>query len=251
MGLIILLVLLSLWLWGGRISRFQSLYSAPKLYQVNKLPLQQNHEVKQDFLADYPGLSQVDIFLTGSDGPTITLTLHIRTQCEAADDLRTAVANQPSEQSDDRAMYSFLFTPIDTSANGKFCFILAPTLLPEQDQDIGLLASQIDVYPQGRLFYEIPDINLETKTNVPQPALEGQYQNFLPLLLSSKPDDKNTDLAFQLHYNGPVIDTLSIFLERLAEYKPMWFGQGVFYILLFLMYCGGILWLVRLITSVE
>jgi hypothetical protein len=65
--------------------------------------------------------------------------------------------------------------------------------------------------------------------------LNPAYQLFLPLI-QKIPIYADIDTAFQLHYTGWHVETLSLLFTRLAAYKSYFWGTPWFYTVLLLIY---------------
>lgn len=248
LGGIILLALLILWLFLGRLSLFESLNSAGKLYNGNDIIwLDSAGEIKQEFTAIYPGLAGIDILVTNPKVNQVAVTLVVRESCQTSADLRRNTVISPEQDSDGRAIYSFTFAPVDESANRKFCFELETNAANK----MGVLVSYVDVYPDGELWYTPPP--KPPVSPAAEPAVITQidlpYRLFLPLLQKSEPSYDQADIAFNLHYNGPAALTLTTFGARLVAHKHYLFGSLGFYLFLLLGYLGGIILLLRVTLS--
>lgn len=250
LGGLLLLVLLTLWLFLGRLSLFESLNSAGKLYNGSDIIwLDSTGDIKQDFTATYPGLAGIDILVHGPKVNEVAVTLVVREDCQTSADLRRSTTISPGQDSDGRPIYSFTFAPIDESANRKFCFELETNSANE----VGALVNYVDVYPAGDLWYTPPP--KPPVSSVAEPAVTSQidlpYRLFLPLLQKSEPSYDRADIAFDLHYNGPAALSLVTLGARLVAHKHYLFGSLTFYLFLLLSYLGGIILLLRVTLSQE
>ncbi|GIK39950.1 MAG: hypothetical protein BroJett011_37830 [Chloroflexota bacterium] len=247
----LLLSLLFLLLFGmggsiGQGSLYLSRYSG-KLYEANVLWLSQRGKVEQEFVANYPGLSRIDVFVKWqNDSPEETpVSFYLRETCDAENNINTQQAMYPSGKVEDRTFYSFSFSPLSESTNRKYCFVLKSNT-PDDDKNlIGVLASSADIYPEGRAFYQPPPLSKtgSEHLNAPIPRSDSslEYRLFLPIILVTTPNYENIDLAFQLHYNmGWRLETFSVFFMHLAEHKPYLWGSPWFYIILMIVYISGV-----------
>lgn len=82
------------------------------------------HTAGQTFVAQHDGLAAVDVLLATYARPnTGTLTLHLRADPEAPDDLRTTTVDMARIA--DNAYQRFAFTPLPDSAGQSYYFVLA------------------------------------------------------------------------------------------------------------------------------
>jgi hypothetical protein len=206
------------------------------LYGANILWLDRQGEIKQEFMATYPGLDQIDIFVTGPQVGTTPVTLSLRPSCGSSQELRQSTAILPAGVDEGRLFYSFTFDPLDDSANLNYCFQLESQLSGEAENGLGVWASQTNAYPEGRGFYKPPP----RSNSVQPPPIPSPYRLFLPLIQANELKSATVDIAFQLHYAGLIPATLSVFLKRLVEYKPFVFGSVLFYGGVFLFYLVGV-----------
>jgi hypothetical protein len=239
-----LLLLLGVWWLIGQGSLHLSTYSG-KLYDGNVLWLSQSGKVEQQFVANYPGLNQIDIFVKWqNDHPAETaVSFYLRETCNAENSLNVQRVMYPSGKIDDRTFYSFRFPPLDESINQKYCFILKSDTPEDEKNVIGVLASSADVYPDGRAFYQPP---LSSKTNpdnasVLMPSNDSHiiHRLFLPIILVTTPNYENIDIAFRLHYGGWHLETVRVFFAHLVGYKPYFWRSQWFYIILVIIYFSG------------
>jgi hypothetical protein len=244
LGLTLLLLLGAWWSIGqGRL--YLSTYSG-KLYDANVLWLNQKSEVKQEFVANYPGLSQVDVFIKWqNDSPDKTpITFYLRETCDGENNLNAQQATYPSGMIDGRTFYSFSFPPLAESINQKYCLILKSDVPADEQNLIGVLASNADLYPEGRTFYQSPSSPKIGPDSVKAPVLLShssiEHLLFLPIILTATPDYKNIDVAFQLHYAGWHFETLSAFFMQLVGHKPYLWGSPWFYIILVIFYISAV-----------
>jgi hypothetical protein len=155
--------------------------------------------VGQTFVASYPGLYRIDIFLDTSDHTdTYDATFHLREGPQAANDLYSAHFD-PGGVEDD-AYHTFAFDPIRDSAGRTFYFFLSASQAEQGDAFV-LWKSREDTYPGGQAY-------------INGAPLEG-------------------DLVFLTYYEPPWFYRLITLLDRLAANKPGPWGDKTLYILLF------------------
>lgn len=257
-GLASLLLLIGgSWLFVGRLSLFQtasyiSLFGSwpRELYQSNVLWLSSGAEVRQTFVAKYPGLYKISVFLArqGELRPGVVVTFHLRESCASSTDLRQVTATISEADFAGDPFYPFIFPPLDSSAGRELCFILAATGPPARNGALGVQASQLDIYAEGEAMYEAP---LAAASLAVAEGAVGQlkpafgYKVFLPLIQRSPFAKDSFDVGFQLYYDGRPLATIGVFLGRLAEHKPYFLGRAGFYIFLGGAYLVGLLILIR------
>lgn len=259
LGGLLLLIVTGIWLSIGRLALFQSsslidfgLDPARELYQQNALWLSAGAEVRQEFVSEYPGLSQIDIFLFTREklDDELTLALHLKESCDSPGDLRRVAVAVAADESNGEVFYPFTFFPIDESTDQKLCFVLEPLLVPGDKKAAGVWASSADVYPAGEAFYEAPLQEVEPR---PDDAAEVRltrskfkHKIFLPVIYAAQKSlPPSFDVGFQLHYRGRPLDTISVFGARLVEHKPYFWGSPWFYIFLLVIYTIGVFLLMR------
>jgi hypothetical protein len=240
-----LLLLLGAWWSIGQGSLYLSTYSG-KLYDANVLWLSQRAEVEQEFVANYPGLSQVDVFVKWQNDPPdkTVVSFYLRETCDAENNLNAQQATSPSGKIDGRTFYSFSFPPQGESINQKYCFILKSDMPSDEKNLIGVLASSADVYPDGRAFYQLPPSSKIGSDNIsaltPPSDSSLEHQLFLPIILATTPNYEKIDVAFQLHYEGWHLENIRVFFMHLVGYKPYIWGSPWFYIILVIIYVSGV-----------
>lgn len=158
----------------------------------------------QTFIAEYPGLSHVEILLaTYARRNTGTLVFHLREAADTADDLVTLTVD--AAKAKDNAYNTFEFTPIRDSANRTFYFYLeAPEA--EMGNAITVGGATEDTYSHGEAVLK---------------GLEGHNVH---------------DLTFRLGYDLPTMAKVNIFLEHLVANKPSLWGDKCLYISLVVAY---------------
>jgi hypothetical protein len=244
-----LILILSIWFLLSEGTLYQSAYYG-KLY-THLLWLTIGSEVRQEFVANYPGLNQVDIFVKSLNPAVPTeITFQLRQTCQSQSNLRKQVAVQPQDEIEGQIFYTFTFEPLEESTNQKYCFIL--TRNTEGDEKtIGVMNGERNVYPAGQAFYQEP--LFEKTSNKPEviPALqlysEGKIRIFLPIIQAHPPSNENLDVAFQLHYHGSRFETGRIFFDRLITHKSYVWGNPEFYGLIFIAYIVSVVALLQLL----
>ncbi|MBE7552157.1 MAG: hypothetical protein HS126_13895 [Anaerolineales bacterium] len=242
-----LLVLLIFGMWGaiGQGSLYLSAYSG-KLYDANVLWLSQRGTVEQEFVANYPGLSQIDVFIKWQNTPPdkTAVSFYLRETCDTENNLNAQQATYPSGEINGRTFYSFSFPPQGESINQKYCFILKSEMPDDEKNLIGVLASSADVYPEGRVFYQPPPSSKIGSDNVSAltPLSDSSFEHrlFLPIVLATTPNYESIDIAFQLHYEGWHLETVRVFFMHLVGYKPYIWGSPWFYTILVMVYVSGV-----------
>lgn len=257
-AVLLFFIILMSWLWSGRSSLFQtssymSLYglSREHLYQGHVLLLTSDSKVKQSFVSKYPGLYKISVLLTsqGKLQQDVGLVFHLRENCDAQYDLRQAETSISASDFDGDMFYAFTFEPLDDSIDREFCFILNANLAQNNNKStLGARASSLDVYSEGKAFYETPSTETEAISTV-EPTANPQYEHevFLPIIQQSGQLD--TDVEFQLYYNGRPPETISVFIRRLTNHKPYFFNSPGFYAFLVVIYLSGVFLLIRAVLA--
>ena len=246
------ILILGLWSLVSEGSLYQSAYYG-KLYNTHLLWLTSGSEVRQEFVANYPGLNQVDVFVKSLNPAVPTeITFQLRQTCQSQSDLRKQVVVQPQDKIEGQIFYSFTFDPLEESTDQEYCFILTANT-EGGEKVIGVLTGEGNVYPAGQAFYQEPSFGKNSDkpkiTPAPQLYSEGKIRLFLPIIQAQLPSNENLDVAFQLHYQGSRFETSRVFFNRLAEHKSYFWGSPGFYI--FPLLFNGILTLllIRLVVS--
>ena len=158
----------------------------------------------QTFVAEYPGLSRVEIRLaTYARRNTGSLVFHLRAAPDAAEDL-VALTFDAAEV-EDNAYQIFEFPPIRDSAGRALYFYLeAPEAKP--GNGITVWGATEDAYPDGEAVLR---------------GLKGHDVQ---------------DLAFRLGYDPPLAGRASIFMDRLTANKPLVWGDRWLYVSLAVAY---------------
>jgi len=257
-AVLLFFIILMSWLWSGRFSLFQtssymSLYglSRERLYQGHVFLLTSDSKVKQSFVSKYPGLYKVSVLLTSQRKlkQDVGLVFHLRESCNAQHDLRQAETSISASDFDGDMFYAFTFEPLDDSIDREFCFILNANLEQNNNKStLGARASSLDVYSEGKAFYDAPSTETEAISTVESTANHPQfeYKVFLPLIQSRRLD---SDVEFQLYYNGRPLETISVFIRRLTNHKPYLFNSPGFYAFLVVIYLSGVVLLIRTVLA--
>jgi hypothetical protein len=257
-GLLLLVAIIALlWLLTGRLRLFDTasridfgFENTEEQYRQQVLWLSPGAQLQQDFVSKYPGLSRIDLFLTGLKmvNQEIDLVFHLRDSCDSAADLRTVRLTIGKRAAEDNLYYPIAFPPIDESTGRTYCFLLEPAVSPDQQDRIGVWASQMDLYGQGQATYQTPPEISPPPQPEPEPAGSAPYRLYLPLIVAApnEPDQTGLDVSFQLHYHGRPLETISVFFSYLAQDKSSVWGSTWFYGILLLLYSGGVYFLLRL-----
>jgi len=162
--------------------------------------------VGQTFIADYDGLASVGVKLgTYTRDNTGPLVLHLLRDTE-----EVVTVTEDAADVEDLDYLVFEFSPVLDSAGGAFYFYLeAPEAEP---------GNAITVFG-----YEAEDIYADGTA-----VFEGLHGNGVK------------DLAFRLDYQPPLLEKAGIVVERLAASKPSLWGDRQFYLVLGLLYLGGL-----------
>jgi hypothetical protein len=156
--------------------------------------------VCQTFVSRYPGLSQIRVRLaTFGRQNTGVVTAHLRATPQDAQDLLTWTFDAAVVQ--DNALQAFDLEPAVSEEGRTLALCLAmPDGTP--GNAIGVWGTRQDAYEPGAA------------------VLEGM------------PDAGIRDLVFELQYRFPLTRIFSVLAGRLAETKPLWWGQAWFYLVL-------------------
>lgn len=166
----------------------------------------------QTFIAEYPGLSRVEVLLAtyarSNAGP---LVFRLRSSPDTQEDLVTLAFDAADVV--DNTYYTFEFPPIRDSAGRAFYFCLeAPEATP--GNAISVWGSAEDAYPDG------------------EAVLQGVAGNGV------------RDLTFRLGYHPPLWQRVNILAERITANKPSVWGDvrlyavlaAAYLVLLFLLF---------------
>ncbi len=154
----------------------------------------------QTVVTRYPGLSQIRIRLaTFGRQNTGTLTAHLWATPHEAQDLFTWTVDAALVQ--DNAFQAFDLVPAVNEEGRTLSFCLA---MPDgkPGNAIGVWGTRRDAYERGTAVLE----------GIPAAGIR--------------------DLVFELEYRVPLPRTFAVLAGRLAETKPMWWGQAWFYLAL-------------------
>ncbi|MCK6624185.1 MAG: hypothetical protein L6R45_03295 [Anaerolineae bacterium] len=244
------ILLLGVWCLISEGKLYQSAYYG-KWYDASPLWLTSDSEVRQEFVANYPGLYRVDVFVKNlNPAIPIELMFQLRHSCQNQKDLRRQTMFQPQGEIEGQTFYAFTFAPLEDSTHQKYCFILTAHT-ESHEKVVGVLAAEDDLYPFGQAFHQEPLIEKNSDKpdvlSTPQSYSEDKFRLFLPIVQANIPDNhKNLDVAFQLHYDGSRLETSKVFFDRLVKHKPYGWNRPEFYGLLFIAYIAGVTALIRL-----
>lgn len=239
------LVLLGIWLVFGRISLYTSPYK--RLYST-MFYFWGDATVLQDFEAEYPGLYRIDVYFGKLDGAEGEIIFHLKDSCDASVDLETLVVQSSDVIGDE--FHPFIFSPLDDSTGRRFCLILENLSLTKQNQ-LGVYVSNFDVYSKGAAKYERSPMPEEHHEISSTPTFSPTHFIWLPIVAKYEAPPQESDIGFQLYYNGPALDTMKALLTRMSAHKPYFFGVVWFYIFLFAVYLMNLIlfWLSALDTK--
>ena len=177
-------------------------------FKSRRLPLGEREDIGelvassrvcQTFVAEYPGLSRIEVILLDygrqNTGPFF---FHLRSTPDARRDMVTLTHDASSVKNHD--YHVFAFPPLADSAGRSYSFCLeAPSA--ELQNSITALGTLADVYPAGEaIFYE----------------MWGRRAGV-------------HDLDFRLGYTLSFSQKLAALSDRLTAYKPFLCGDGRFY----------------------
>jgi hypothetical protein len=226
------------------------------LYNGPTAELFGDKKLEQTFIANYPGLAQVDILFRGDDHipGKQTVIFHLKSSCTSPDDL----VSLPPEPLQDRgvAFYPFSFPAIDDSAGQSYCIVLeAPEATAENP--ILLQLSSGDLYPYGELRAYNPQTepNHDNLAAPPSVATNLSYKIYLPFIVGQPENNIYVeDIGFQLHYEGLLLPTAQVFVTRLTANKPYWLGRPWFYggvAIIYIILVAGLFYVGRRTTSLD
>jgi hypothetical protein len=221
---------------GVRISWVETTRRKLLLYNNNsQVRLNQIEKLEQTFIANYPGLSQIDILLDDISSHS-TVALHLRHSCNSTEDIaRILVELAPNSEPE---FYPFTFPKLDNSAGQEYCIVLESET--SSDTSITVQLSIGDLYPYGEAT--VHNLEIEPKsTTIPKIKLDNnqkRHQVFLPIIISQRLKEEvlAQDIGFRLHYNGLLLPTGQVFVSRLTANKPYIWGHGWFYGVLVIAY---------------
>lgn len=226
---LVMIALLAGLLFFSRISWFKSTYYSPR-YSIKNYPLTGNAQIIQEFESKYPGLYRIDLYFSKNQDDTAgEIIARLKNDsCENTEDIER-IATKISDIIDNQP-YSFTFPPIDDSLGRKFCLMVEARLL--ENRVIGIYASQVDVYPDGKALYKANSI----EPSPYQPFDKQQnYQLWLPFIQKSQ-SQAEFDIGFAIHYNPLTGQIIHPLLRQLSANKPNLLGYPGFYIVLLLAY---------------
>lgn len=206
------------------------------LYNGTKVDLFGDKKLEQTFIANYPGLTKIDVLIKKNSVPGQPITLHLKDACDAQDDIVEVTTTLPVIE--DFVFYPFEFPPLDNSAGQSYCLLLeAPEATPEAAVQLQL--STGDLYPYGVLKIHNLQTESEPENAIPTDDVGSSfvYKIYLPIVINA--DDASrpvADMGFRLHYRGLLWPTVQVFVSRLTANKPLVWGQPWFYGGLVLVY---------------
>ncbi len=233
-ALIILLLCGTGFQYGGlRVSLAEATRAKSLLYTGRKVELANNTTLTQSFVANYPGLSQIDVLFVGQPEPQPVI-LTLKATCAATDVILSQHVDLPP--ADDLTYYSFTFEPLDDSVGQNYCLALTA---PEGSVQIQLSGG--DLYPFGELEIHTPEIEQADALpaqNKPVVIADMPYKIYLPIVMIHPQDERviYEDIGFLLHYNGYFWPMAQVFAARLTANKPYIWGQPWFYAALVIVY---------------
>ncbi len=206
------------------------------LYDGQIVELYGEKRLEQTFIANYPGLSQIDILFKG-DQTNInqTVQFQLKQSCAAPTDIFATTIQLPNI--DDFAFQPVDIPLLDDSTGQSYCLVLQAPEATEKSA-VTLQLSTGDLYPHGGLIIYNPKKEIDVVTPIYIETEAAKYQIYLPLVMNSPQAEgpQLADIGFRLHYQGRVLPTTQIFIERLTANKPYIWGQPWFYIGLVLVY---------------
>lgn len=201
--------------------------------------------ITQTIQSKYPGLHRVEIYFNNQgDQRKGTVVFRLKQSCGDSADLKTIFT--PQSEIVDNEFHPFSFEPIDNSANRQYCIVLEAENLTEADE-VGIFTSSTDMYPAGEATFEEDNTTVENIDEAQShSSVSLVYKVWLPVVFNQvAPNQSQSDIGFQLYYNGRIADTIAVLLSQLTAQKPYLFGSVWFYIILFGSYFAVIilLWL--------
>lgn len=226
------------WLAWGRISIFHST-DEKEMYAAQTLPLVDGAVVSQTFVADYPGLDRIDLYFQNRGVGAGAVQMHLKADsCDNPADLVEFAL--PETSIADNAFYPVQFPPLDDSAGRRYCVVLEPRGLAEENE-LAVFASKTDVYPAGQADYRPPPAKsapegaVESPPVQASPAFSATHFIWLPMIFANPVENKaigRPDIGFLLYYSGPVPGTLLALLAHISAFKPFVLGSPWFYAVL-------------------
>ena len=233
-----------------RISWLETTRRKLLLYEGPTVELFQPKKLAQTFVANYPGLSRIDILFNKIDGQQ-TVIFRLKNRCDSPADIVTSSIELPSLS--EPTFYPFTFSPLDDSAGRNYCLILeGSTATPENAIQLQLSAG--DLYPYGRVKVDNPQAdqnNLPSSgSSLPSASSHNHqpYKIYLPIIINEAGDEFTTleDIGFRLHYTGLLLPTFQVFITRLVANKPYIWGSPWFYgglVILYVILLGGLFYI--------
>jgi len=166
--------------------------------------------IGQTFTASHSGLYRIEVLMaTYGRENTEDVIFHLRSNPGSETDLVQISIN--GREIEDNQFRSFSFNPmLDSEGKGYYFFFHSPESVP--GDALTVWGTQKNLYPGGRAF-----------------------RNHRP---------GQGDLTFLVHYQPSSIGKARILLDRLAQNKPLFWGDKRFYLLLALLYLSlfGLFW---------
>jgi hypothetical protein len=212
-------------------------------------------QIEQTFVANYPGLAQIDILFrenVGLNGRQ-QVVFHLKDTCASEKHIFQASVDLPPLI--EPTFYPFAFPPLDDSAGRPYCLVLeAPAAT--QENAIRLQLSQGDLYPHGQSKVHNPEPEQANQAgsaslSTLSQANDRPYKVYLPIVMNEPVEESVTfeDIGFLLHYNGLLLPTIQRFIVRLTANKPFIWGTAWFYEGLVMVYIGLLVALFHLVRK--
>jgi hypothetical protein len=239
-------IVLVIWLLLGRLALFRTTEN-PWNYPESSMRIPDGVKVGQSFVAHYPGLYRIDVLLTTFGHRSVPdLVFHLRADGPQGEELCTTTVDGAAIV--DNAFQPFTFPPLDDSAGRSYFFYLESPGADPRDA-VGVRISNGERNPEGGLRITRPTERPVERvtTSGEQPPTAFTHKVFLPFVaISSGPQGwlPTGDAGFMLHYKGRPLETIPIFLDRLAANKPLFWGEVWFYLLLLVLYPVLLVWFV-------
>jgi hypothetical protein len=242
------LIALVSWLLFGRLALFHTT-EHPLTYQAKPLRIAAGVKVGQSLVAHYPGLYRIDVLLTTFGRRRVSdLVFHLQADGPEGEELFSTAVDGATIV--DNAFQSFIFPPLDDSAGRSYFFYLeSPGADP--DEAAGVRLSVGDRDSEGRLYITHPKKRPGDEKAAPPADFPNKV--FLPFVAAA-PEPEGwrplQDMGFMVYYKGRPLETLAVFLDRLAANKPLFWGEVWFYLLLFVLYLVLLAWLARVLRRI-
>lgn len=238
---VILIIGILVWLEVGHIFLFQTVsyrdLPSSKIYYLTG-----NARLAQSFESRYPGLYQIDIYFSNPSHDGSKIFFRLKDSCATATDLQTIEVH--SQEIQNQQFYHFIFSPIYDSINRNFCLVLETRPILQQT-GLGVYASNDNTYPLGAANYKDNTLSRGNQAETAEVQTSGQnldtsaytHSVWLPIVQKGAPSKfGESDIAFQLYYKGPALETVKLILTRLSDNKPNFWGFPWFYIVLLVVY---------------